>query len=167
MWVCGCPAYCTRCWGEVAPPDWRSPWFLAQNHRYPMCRSTLPISSLCSKGIISAFNVAHASPHQACAVPGKDLHNNTIRILERSLQAAGTDGYADTESGTSSRCAVRVPKGDRSRGERDLTNRSYHVVLQRIMGSMLHIYAAPQIRESSHLCRLSLLNEVHVERTGE
>ena len=46
-----------------------------------------------------------------CAVPGKDLHNNTIRILERSLQAAGTDGYADTESGTSSRCAVRVSKG--------------------------------------------------------
>ena len=49
----------------------------------------------------------------SCAVPGKDLHNNTIRILERSLQAAGTDGYADTESGTSSRCAVRVPKGYR------------------------------------------------------
>ena len=26
-----------------------------------------------------------------CAVPGKDLHNNTIRVLELSLQAAGTD----------------------------------------------------------------------------
>ena len=26
-----------------------------------------------------------------CAVPGKDLHNNTIRTLELSLQAAGTD----------------------------------------------------------------------------
>ena len=59
MWVCGYPAYCTRCWGEVAPPNWRSPWFLAQNHRYSMCRSTLPTSSLCSKGIISACNVAH------------------------------------------------------------------------------------------------------------
>ena len=48
-----------------------------------------------------------------CAVPGKDSHNNTILTLERSLQAAGTDGYADKESGTSSRCAVRVPKGYR------------------------------------------------------
>ena len=38
-------------------------------------------------------------------------NNNTIRTLELSLQAAGTDGYADTESGTSSRCAVRVSKG--------------------------------------------------------
>ena len=45
-----------------------------------------------------------------CAVPGKGSHNNTIRTLERSLQAAGTDGYADTESGTSHECAVRVPK---------------------------------------------------------
>ena len=54
-----------------------------------------------------------AESARKCAVPGKDLHNNTIRILERSLQAAGTDGYADTESGTSSRCAVRVPKGYR------------------------------------------------------
>ena len=46
-----------------------------------------------------------------CAVPGKDSHNNTIRTLERSLLAADTDGYADTESGTSHECAVRVPKG--------------------------------------------------------
>ena len=45
-----------------------------------------------------------------CAVPGKGSHNNTIRTLERPLQAAGTDGYADTESGTSHECAVRVPK---------------------------------------------------------
>ena len=48
-----------------------------------------------------------------CAVPGKDSHNNTIRTLERSLLAADTDGYADTESGTSHECAVRVPKGYR------------------------------------------------------
>ena len=41
----------------------------------------------------------------------RNSHNNTFRTLERSLQAAGTDGYADTESGTSSRCAVRVSKG--------------------------------------------------------
>ena len=27
-----------------------------------------------------------------CAVPGKGSHNNTIRTLELSLQAAGTDG---------------------------------------------------------------------------
>ena len=47
----------------------------------------------------------------SCAVPGKDSHNNTIRTLERSLLAADTDGYADTESGTSHECAVRVPKG--------------------------------------------------------
>ena len=40
-------------------------------------------------------------------------HNNTIRTLERSLLAADTDGYADTESGTSHECAVRVPKGYR------------------------------------------------------
>ena len=46
-----------------------------------------------------------------CAVPGKGSHNNTIRTLERSLLAADTDGYADTESGTSHECAVRVPKG--------------------------------------------------------
>ena len=46
-----------------------------------------------------------------CAVPGKGSHNNTVRTLERSLLAAGTDGYADTESGTSHECAVRVPKG--------------------------------------------------------
>ena len=50
---------------------------------------------------------------KSCAVPGKDSHNNTIRTLERSLLAADTDGYADTESGTSHECAVRVPKGYR------------------------------------------------------
>ena len=49
--------------------------------------------------------------HRWCAVPGKGSHNNTIRTLERSLLAADTDGYADTESGTSHECAVRVPKG--------------------------------------------------------
>ena len=54
MWVCGYPACCTRCWGRVAPPNWRCPWALAQGHGY-----SLPISSLCSKGIISAYNVAH------------------------------------------------------------------------------------------------------------
>ena len=43
----------------------------------------------------------------------RNSHNNTLRTLERSLQAAGTDGYADTESGTSHECAVRVPKGFR------------------------------------------------------
>ena len=46
-------------------------------------------------------------------VPGKDSHNNTILTLERSLQAAGTDGYADEKSGTSPECVVRVPKGVR------------------------------------------------------
>ena len=56
----------------------------------------------------------------SCAVPGtmvRTSHNNTIRTVERSLLAADTDGYADTESGTSSRCAVRVPKGYRQRLE--------------------------------------------------
>ena len=43
-----------------------------------------------------------------CAVPGKGSHNNTIRTLERSLLAADTDGYADTERGTPRECAVRV-----------------------------------------------------------
>ena len=43
----------------------------------------------------------------------RSSHNNTFRALERSLLAAGTDGYADTESGTSRECAVRVPKGFR------------------------------------------------------
>ena len=43
----------------------------------------------------------------------RSSHNNTFRTLERSLLAAGTDGYADTESGTSRECAVRVPKGFR------------------------------------------------------
>ena len=32
-------------------------------------------------------------------------HNNTIRTVERSLLAADTDGYADTESGTVRDCA--------------------------------------------------------------
>ena len=48
-----------------------------------------------------------------CAVPGKGSHNNTVRTLERSLLAAGTDGYADTESGTPLECAVRGLKGFR------------------------------------------------------
>ena len=52
-----------------------------------------------------------ATGRRICAVPGKGSHNNTIRTLERSLLAADTDGYADTESGTSHECAVRVPKG--------------------------------------------------------
>ena len=56
---------------------------------------------------------SHKPPEAHCAVPGKDSPNNTIRTLERSLQAAGTDGYADTESGTSLECEVRVPKGVR------------------------------------------------------
>ena len=43
-----------------------------------------------------------------CAVPGKGSHNNTFRTLERSLLAAGTDGYADTEGGTTLECTVRV-----------------------------------------------------------
>ena len=47
---------------------------------------------------------------KGCAVPGKDSHNNTIRTLEQSLLATDTDGHADTESGTSRECAVRVPK---------------------------------------------------------
>ena len=48
------------------------------------------------------------SPCEVCAVPGKGSHNNTFRTLERSLLAAGTDGYADTEGGTSLECTVRV-----------------------------------------------------------
>ena len=34
-------------------------------------------------------------------------NNNTFRTLERSLLAADTDGYANTESGTTRECAVR------------------------------------------------------------
>ena len=65
--------------------------------------------SLSSLGLLS--QVLPGCDTTNCAVPGKDSHNNTIRTLERSLLAADTDGYADTESGTSHECAVRVPKG--------------------------------------------------------
>ena len=65
-----------------------------------------------STAAISASMMMEELP-EACAVPGKGSHNNTIRALERSLLAADTDGYADTESGTSHECAVRVPKGYR------------------------------------------------------
>ena len=65
--------------------------------------------SLSSLGLLS--QVLPGCDTTNCAVPGKGSHNNTIRTLERSLLAADTDGYADTESGTSHECAVRVPKG--------------------------------------------------------
>ena len=54
--------------------------------------------------------VAAALPGDAHTVPFRvrTSHNNTIRTLERSLLAAGTDGYADTKSGTTRECAVRV-----------------------------------------------------------
>ena len=60
---------------------------------------------------VLADYVTSPAASDPCAVPGKGSHNNTIRTLERSLLAADTDGYADTESGTSHECAVRVLKG--------------------------------------------------------
>ena len=68
------------------------------------------LSVLC-RCIVAERTSAWTQVLSQCAVPGKGSHNNTIRTLERSLLAADTDGYADTESGTSHECAVRVPKG--------------------------------------------------------
>ena len=51
---------------------------------------------------------ASTSPFQRYIVPFRVRvdNNNTIRTLELSLQAAGTGGQADTESGTSQECAA-------------------------------------------------------------
>ena len=61
------------------------------------------------------LGVEHKPAHNSASVPFRvRIHTTTLSVtLERSLLAADTDGYADTESGTSRECAVRVPKGFR------------------------------------------------------
>ena len=60
-------------------------------------RPEIPRSRDDRAGLLDTFGAASIlllvlRAAQGCAVPGKDSHNNTIRALELSLQAAGTDG---------------------------------------------------------------------------